>query len=32
MGLLFKVMAVVSSNLANPLLAPLDGFGEDAAP
>jgi SAM-dependent MidA family methyltransferase len=32
MGLLFKVMAVVSSNVANPALAPLDGFGEDAAP
>jgi SAM-dependent MidA family methyltransferase len=32
MGMLFKVMAVASASVANPSLAPLDGFGEDAAP
>ena len=32
MGLLFKVMAVVCSDLVNPALATLDGFAQDAAP
>ncbi|TAL02686.1 MAG: class I SAM-dependent methyltransferase [Rhodospirillaceae bacterium] len=32
MGLLFKVMAVIHPTLADPALATLDGFAQDAAP